>query len=116
MYSVQTHEPTGTDIFFNVSCECGKDKVTLPPNLGANVLPAEEDRSFNKRTPKVRRSKYALERSLSIADDFCLGLSVPIMLRINCRNIWVRIYYVYQPMGAHAQLSGIEVTVVLNSS
>ena len=86
MYSVQTHEPTGTDIrFFNVSCECGKDKVTLPPNLGANVLLAEEDRSFNKRTLKVRRSKYALERSLSIADDFCLGLSVPIMLDIDWR-------------------------------
>ena len=37
---------------------------------GFNVLPAEEDRSSNKRTPKVRR-KYALERSLSIAEEFC---------------------------------------------
>ena len=75
MYSVQTHEPSSTDIFFDVSYECEKVKAMV--GSGVNVLPAEEDRSSNKRTPKVRR-KYPLERSLSIAEeayvDYAIGL------------------------------------------
>ena len=89
MYSVQAHEPTSTDIFFNEPCE-GRLAEESQAHAEANVLLAEEDRSSNKRTPKVRRSKYALEHSLSIAGEFYLDSSVPIMLWINCRNIWVR--------------------------